>query len=330
MISIARRTFWRLTIAAAFALALPAQAPSQDDAGDFPKSAIKFVVPNPPGGGNDVLARMIAEKLRVKWGQPVVVENRGGAAGNIGAAAVFNAEPDGHTLLITTPAPLVTNRSLYAKLSYNPDAFVPVSVVMTSPNLLVVHPQVPATSVQQLLAYAKANPDKLSYASQGAGTGAHLTTEMMKMATGVKIVHVPYGGTAPALIDLLAGRVDMMFIAFGDALSYVRSGKLRAIAVGSNQPNPLLPDVAPVAEALPGFFSMYWVGVVAPPRTPAAVAGKLSAGIGEAINQPDLRKKLQDMNVEPLGSTPAEMADFVRQESDRWGKVIQSIGAKVQ
>jgi tripartite-type tricarboxylate transporter receptor subunit TctC len=216
---------------------------------DYPQHTVRLVVPNPPGGGNDVQARLIAEKLAAKWGQPVIVDNRAGGAGNIGAAAVFHSPPDGYTFLITTPAPLVTNKTLYARLAYDPDRFVPVSLVTLSPNLLVVNPKLPIKSVHDLIEFARAHPDRLTYASQGAGTGAHLTTEMMKMTTGVKITHVPYTGTAPALIDLLSGRVDMMFIAFGDGYTYVHSGQLRALAVGGDKRNPLLPDVPTVAEA---------------------------------------------------------------------------------
>lgn len=296
---------------------------------EYPAKAVRIVVPNPPGGANDILARIVADKLRERLGQSFVVDNRPGAAGNVGAEAVFRSPGDGYTLLVTTPAPLVSNKSLYAKLNFDPDQFTPVSVIVSSPNVLVVRPGVAANSVQQLINFARANPDKLNYATQGAGTGAHLTSELFKSAGGgLKIVHVPYKGTAPALADLFGGQVDMMFIAFGDALQHIRAGKLRALAVGSDKRNPNLPDVPTMSDTLPGFISVFWQGMVAPPGTPAPVANKLSAAVAEGIRQPDASKRLSEMSIELVGSTPQEMATFMAQESERWDKVIRAIGAK--
>ena len=307
--------------AAALAFVLPAHAQ------DYPAKPIKLIVPNPPGGGNDFTARVVADKLREKWGQPAVVENRAGASGSIGADAVAKAAPDGYTLLVTAPASLVINKSLYAKLSYDPDAFVPVSVILAGPGVLLVHPSVPATNVQQLIAFAKANPGKLTYASQGNGTIAHLAGAMFESMSGIKGVHVPYKGSAPAMSDLLGGQVSMLFGELSPALAHIRSGKLRVLAVGSEKRNPLLPGVPSMSEVLPGFAFSYWIGMVAPAGTPAAIANKLSAAIAE-LKQPDAAKKLLEMSLEPVGSTPAEMSAFMKRESERWGNVIRVTGTK--
>jgi tripartite-type tricarboxylate transporter receptor subunit TctC len=297
---------------------------------DYPTKPLRVVVPNPPGGANDVLARLVADKLRDRLGQQVVVDNRAGAAGNVGAEAVWRAPGDGYTFLITTPAPLVSNKALYGKLNFEPETFVPVSVIVQSPNVLAVRPGVPANTVAELLAYARGNPDKLNYATQGAGTGAHLTTELMKMTADVKIVHVPYKGTAPALTDMLAGQVDIMFVAFGDVIQHVRAGKLRALAVGSTTRNPRLPEVPTMGDALPGFVSVFWQGMVASPGTPEPIAARVSAAVAESLKLPDVAKRLQDISTEPVGSTPQDMAAFMSQEIQRWAKVIKATGARAE
>jgi tripartite-type tricarboxylate transporter receptor subunit TctC len=306
-----------LLLAAALALALPVQAQ------DYPNKLIKIIVPIPAGGGFDNMARLIADKLRQKWGQPVVVENRPGAASNIGAEAVFRSAPDGHTLLFTPPAPLVINKSVYPKLSYDPDAFVPVSVIAIAPNVLLVHPKVAANNVQQLVGLAKASPDKLNYASGGTGATPHLTAEWFKLATGAKIMHVPYKGNVNAHLGLLQGQVDMMFGELSSALPVIRAGTARALAVGSEKRSPFLPDVPTMSEVLPGFVSMSWLGVVAPPGTPSAIATKISAAIAEALKQPDIAKRMHDMSFEAMGSTPAEMTQFIKQDKERWSNVIR-------
>src|SRR5256886_936056 len=240
---------------------------------DWPAKAVRVVVPFPAGGSADLMPRIVAEKLTEKWGQPVIVDNRPGAAGNIGADAVFRAEPDGYTLMSSPPPPLVINKLLYPKLSYDSDQFVPISVIGAIPNVLLVNPHAGASSVAELIAIAKANPGKLNYASQGSGTTSHLTAELFKtMAGGLQITHIPYKGTAPALTDLLAGQVDMMCDNLGVSLPHVRSGKLKALAVASRTRFAALREVPALAEVLPGFESLAWFGVVAPPRTPAPIA----------------------------------------------------------
>lgn len=297
---------------------------------DYPGRPIRIIVPNPPGGGNDVIGRIVADKLREKWGQAVIVENRAGASGSIGAEAVAKSPPDGYTLLVTAPASLVINKHLFAKLAYDPDAFVPISLVAASAGALLVNPGVPADSVQQLIALAKANPGKLTFASQGNGTIAHLAGELFQLMAGVKCVHVPYKGSAPAIADLLGGQVNMMFGEIAPAFPHVRGGRLRVLAVGGEKRNPLFPDVPSLHEALPGFAFSFWFAMVAPAGTPPAIASRLSTAVAEGLNQPDVAKRLLEVSLEPLGSTPEAMAQFMKRESERWGSVIRLTGMKAQ
>ena len=316
----------RSLLAGAMAFALSVQAQEQD----YPGSPIKIVVPAAPGATTDTLARIIAGELQRKWGQPAIVDNRAGAAGNIGAEYAIKANPDGYTLLFSYPAPLVVNKSLYPKLAHDPDAFGPVSLVGTAPLVLAVHPNGVANSVQQLIAFARAHPNRLNYASQGNGTTGHLAAEMFKSLAGVMIVHVPYKSSAPAQTALLSGQVDMMFVELSSVLPQLSAGKLRALAVGGERRSPLLPGVPAMSEALPGFVALTWFGMVAPPGTPAAIVNKLSAAIAQTLQQPDVAKRLLGMSVEAIGSTPAEMALFLRQERERWDKVIRATGATAE
>jgi len=298
---------------------------------EWPAKPVRIIVPFPPGGSADLLPRIVGERLAQQWGQPVVIENRPGAAGNIGATAVFQAEPDGYTLLSAPPPPLVINRLIYPKLAYDSTQFVPMTVIAAIPNVLLVHPRVAATSVNELIAYARQNPTKLNYASQGSGTTSHLTAELFKsMAGGLQITHVPYKGTAPALADLLAGQVDMMFDNLGVSHPQVKSGKLKALAVASSKRVPSLPDVPTVAETLPGFDAVTWFGIVGPPRTPPAIADKVAAGVAESLRNPDVLRRLGDLSADPLGMSPAETAAFMKQETERWGAVVRSAGVKVE
>jgi tripartite-type tricarboxylate transporter receptor subunit TctC len=314
-------------LALLLACALSGNAAAQE----WPAKAVRIIVPFPAGGSADLLPRALAEKLSEKWGQPVIVENRPGAAGNIGAEAAFRAEPDGYTLLSSPPPPLVINKLLYPKLGYDADQFVPISVIGAIPNVLLVHPSVPASSVAELIAYARANPGKLNYASQGNGTTSHLTTELFKaMAGGLQITHIPYKGSAPALTDLLGGQVDMMCDNLGVSLPHVRAGKLKALAVASRKRFAGLPEVPALAETLPGFEAVAWFGIVAPPKTSAAIAEKVAVGVQEALKLPEVRKRLADLSAEPLGYSPAETAAFMRQEVERWGAVIRAAGVKLE
>ena len=312
----------RMLLAAATAFSVPVHAQ------DFPAAPIKIVVPSAPGATTDALARMVADHLQKKWSQPVIVDNRAGAAGNIGAEFVAKANPDGYTLLFSYPAPLVVNKSLYGNLSFDPDGFVGVSLVSTAPLVLALNPKVAANSVQELIALAKANPNKLNYASQGTGTTGHLAAELFKSMAGVGIVHVPYRSSAPAQTALLGGQVDMMLVELSSVVQQISAGKMRALAVGSEKRNPSLPDVPAMSEVLPGFVALTWFGMVAPAKTPSATVNKLSAAIVEAIRQPEVAKRMQGLTLNAIGSTAEEMSVFLRQERERWGGVIRAANVK--
>jgi len=295
---------------------------------EYPARPIRIIVPFSPGGGSDTLARLLAEKLHAKWGQAVVVENRVGAGGNLGAEAVANAAPDGHTVLISSPGPVVINKSLYAKLGFDPDTFVPVSVIATNHSVLAVHTKTGAQDLTQLIASAKTNPDKLNFSSAGTGTTPHLAGELFKTLAGLRIAHIPYKGAGPGFAALLAGEVDLMFVDVFIALPHIRAGKLRALALGGGKRDPLLPNVPVMSEVLPGFDYQVWQGMVAPAGTPAAITARWSAAIADAVRQPETSKKLQEIGLEAVGSTPAEMAQVIQQDRERWGRIIRATGAR--
>ena len=297
---------------------------------DYPTKAINIIVPLAPGGGTDLLARVVADKLRDKFGQPVTVENRSGAAGNIGADAVYKAAPDGHTLLFTQPAPLVVNKALYGKLTFEPEQFVPVALVSLQDIMLAVNPKVPANNLPELIAYAKANPGKLNFGSSGAGSAPHLAAELFVAMAGVKMVHVPYKGSGESQAATLAGHVDLTFFAFSTALRHTKAGKLRAIAVGGTKRNPQTPDVPSIAEVLPGYSAASWTALVAPPKTPAPVVQKLSAAVSEIVRMPEVQKRLVEAGDEPADMTPAQIAAFLREERERWGGLIRKLGIQAQ
>ena len=297
---------------------------------DYPSKPIKLIVPVATGAAFDTVTRMLAEKLRNKWGQPVIVENRAGASHNMGAEAVSRSAPDGYTMLFAPPPALVINKSLFSKLAYEPDAFVPVSVVVSTYNVLVVNNSVPAENVQQLIAYAKANPEKLNYASAGSGSTPHLAAEMFKTMAGITIAHIPFKGTSQAILELMGGRVDIMFSDIGLALPHIRSGKLRVLAVASEKRSSVMPEIPAMSEVLPGFLSILWLGVVAPTGTPPIIANQFSSAIAEILKQPDVANRLLEMNFDPVGSTPSSMVLFMAQERVRWKKVIRDSGATAE
>lgn len=318
-----------LVLRAVTAVALvgvPHLAQAQDH---YPTRLIKIIVPFWAGTSVDLLPRLVAERLSSRWSQSVIVENRAGASGNIGAEAVARADPDGYTLLASPAPPLVINQYLYPKLTFDPDAFVAVTVLATVPNVLVVSPKVPVANVQELISYATANPDKLSYASPGNATTSHLTAEWLKTVSGIRILHVPYKGGAPALADLLAGHVNIMFATLGDVLPCIRTGKLNAIAVCSEERSGALPSVPSLSERFPGFVSIAWYAVAAPPKTPPEIVAKLSSAIGETLRMPDVAARLNELAATPVGGTPAETAAFMKDESQRWRKVIAITGVRL-
>ena len=307
-------------------VAIPNRAVAQDS---YPSKPIKIIVPFAAGSAVDTLPRLVAERLSARWGQPIVVENKPGAAGNIGAEFVARADPDGYTLLSSPPPPLVINQNLYPKLGFDPAAFVPVTVIASAPNVLVINPKLPVKNFQDFIEYAKTHPGQLNYASPGNGSTPHLTAELLKMHSSIQIVHVAYKGGAPAVADLLGGQVDMMFANLGDVLQHINSGKLIALAVGSEKRYPALPDLPTLAERFPGFVSIAWYAIVAPPKTSPEVAAKLSAAIKHVLQQPEVAARLRDMSATPGGGTPAQTAAFMKEEAERWGKVISTVGVKL-
>jgi tripartite-type tricarboxylate transporter receptor subunit TctC len=328
-VSGSRRRLARGCIGAGLALAAMLAALPQAAAQDYPSRPVKIIVPFPAGGTADVMPRVIGEWLSRKWGQPVVVENRTGAAGNIGAEAVAKAEPDGYTLLSAPPPPLVINQNLYPKLGFDPSEFVPIVIMGRVPNALVVNPKLPLNSVAEVIAYAKANPGKLTSATQGNGTTSHLTSELFQMMADVKFQHVPYRGSAPALTDLVAGSVDLMFDNLGVSLPLVKGGQLKLLGVATPKRMASLPDVPTIAETLPGFESAAWFAIVAPPKMPQAVVDKINADVNEALHQSDIVQRLTQLSAEPIGGTPQATAAYMREEIERWHKVIKAANVKL-
>jgi tripartite-type tricarboxylate transporter receptor subunit TctC len=324
-----RRRFARGCIGAGLALAAMLAALPGAGAQDYPSRPVKIIVPFPAGGTADVMPRVIGEWLSRKWGQPVVVENRTGAAGNIGAEAVAKAEPDGYTLLSAPPPPLVINQNLYPKLGFDPTEFVPIAIMGRVPNALVINAKLPFNSVAELIAYAKANPGKLTSATQGNGTTSHLTSELFQLMADVKFQHVPYRGSAPALTDLVAGSVDLMFDNLGVSLPLVKGGQLKLLGVATPKRMASLPVVPTIAETLPGFESAAWFAIVAPPKTPQAVVDKVNADVNEALRQGDIVQRLAQLSAEPIGGTPQATAAYMREEIERWHKVIKAANVKL-
>jgi tripartite-type tricarboxylate transporter receptor subunit TctC len=294
-------------------------------AADYPDRPVKIVVPFPAGGTADAVPRIIGEWLSRKWGQPVVIENHAGAGGNIGAELVYKAAPDGYVLLSAPPPPLVVNQNLYPNLGFDPGKFEPIIVMAQVPNALLVNPdKIKAKSLDEFIADLKQHPDTVTAATQGNGTTSHLTTELFNLKAGVKLRPVPYRGSAPALQGLLAGNVDMMFDNLGVSLALVKAGKLRLLAVASAQRMPSLPDAPALAEKLPGFESVAWYAIVAPPGTPKAVVDKINADVNEALRDASVRERLTKLSAEIYGGSVDKTAKYMREEVERWGGVIKA------
>jgi tripartite-type tricarboxylate transporter receptor subunit TctC len=296
----------------------------------YPTKPVRLVVPFPAGGTTDLLARAAAQKLSEAWGQQVIVDNRPGAAGNIGAELVAKSAPDGYTLLMGTVGTHAINASLYAKMPYDHvKDFTPVILVAGVPNVLVVNPQLPVNTVPELIAYAKANPGKLNFASSGSGTSIHLSGELFKTMTGVQMTHVPYKGSAPALTDLIGGQVQLMFDNLPSSLTFIKAGKLRAIAVTSTTRAAALPDVPTVADTVPGFEASSWFGVLAPAGTPREIVVKINGEVAKWLASPDAKEKLTAQGANVAGGTPEDFAKHIQAETAKWAKVVKESGAKV-
>jgi tripartite-type tricarboxylate transporter receptor subunit TctC len=303
-------------------------AQTQIDINAYPTQPIKIVVPYPPGGGTDFFARLLAEKAQSKWGQTVIVDNRSGAGGNVGAESVFRANADGYTLLFSANAPLVSNKSLYAKMNFDPDLLTPVSLMITGYSVLLVNPRLPVNTVPELIAYAKLNPNKLNYASQGIGNPAHLSAELFCTMAGIKMTHIPYKGTGPALADTLSGQVEVYFGELATSAVHVKAGKLKLLAVGGEKRLPDYANVPTIGEFLPKYLATYWSGMVGPPGMPLAISRKWAGLINEVLKNPEVLKKLQDMSMVPAGGSPEDMAQFMREDRERWSAVIKASGAR--
>jgi tripartite-type tricarboxylate transporter receptor subunit TctC len=313
--------------AAAIAIAVPADAQTSA----YPTKPIRLIVPFPPGGATDIIARAVAQKLSETWGQSIIVDNRPGAGGNIGTELVAKAAPDGYTLEMGTVGTHAINASLYAKIPFdNVKDFAPIILVAGVPNVLEVTPSLPVNSVQELIAYAKANPGKLNFASSGNGTSIHLSGELFKVMTGVQMTHVPYKGSAPALQDLIAGQVQLMFDNLPPSLPQIKAGKLRALAVTSATRAPALPDVPTVAESgLPGFEASSWFGLLAPAGTPPAIIAKINTEVATWLASPEGKEKLASIGANAAGGSPEDFARHIHAETTKWAKVVKESGAKV-
>jgi tripartite-type tricarboxylate transporter receptor subunit TctC len=290
----------------------------------YPEKPIRWIVPFPPGGSTDILARVVGQKLTEAWGQPVVIENKGGAGGTIGATEAARATPNGYTLLMGAIHHTIAS-SVYPSLPYDFQRdLAPVTVVAIVPNVLVVNPSVPAKTVPELIAYAKANPGKLTYGSAGVGTAHHLIGAKFNLEAGVDILHVPYKGSAPAVTDLVSGQVQMMYDTVASALPHIKAGKLRPLAVATAKRSLSLPDIPSIAEAaLPGFEVTTWFGVLVPAKTPKEIVAKLNGEIVRILNMPDVRKRLTQAGAEPVGNSPEEMAAQIKTETETFAQVVK-------
>ena len=292
--------------------------------GTFPARTVRFIVPFPGGGINDVLARIVGEKLQTRWGQPIVIENKTGAGGNIGAELAYQSEGDGYTLLLSPPGPLAVNQSLYKQLSYKPQEFVPITVVGSVPNVVIVRKELPLNSLKELIDYVKANPGKVTFGSQGNGATPHLTGMMFQGMTDTRMVHVPYRGENLVLNDMIGGHVDVFFGNLAAGGPPFRDGRVKILALADTHRSPMLPEIPTTAEAgLPGLVSTGWFALAAPPKTPPPLASEIAKAAVETIKMPDVQAKFRAASVEPVGNSPAEMAAFVAEESRRWSDIIK-------
>ncbi len=323
---LARRVFLQLAVAAA---ALP--SPRIAYAQAYPQRPVRLIVPFASGGASEILARLIGQWLNERLGQPFVIEMRPGAGGNVGTEAVVTSPPDGYTLLMVNAAPSAINATLYQKLSFNfLRDMVPVGGVQRTPLVLLVNPEFPVKSVPELIAYAKANPGKINMASAGNGSPPHVAGELFKMMAGVDIVHVPYRGGGPALVDLLGGQVQMFFGVLTSSIEYIKAGKLRALAVTPAMRVEALPDLPTVGDFLPGYEASDWYGICAPKGTPTEIVNRLNAEINAGLADPKLKAKLADLGGTSLAGTPADFGKLIADETEKWGKVVRAAHMKAE
>jgi len=305
---------------ALFASAAAGPAPAQD----YPNKPIRFIVPYPPGGGTDVIARILQEPLAAELGQPIIIDNKGGAAGNIGTDLAAKSPPDGYTILFTLSSHTI-NPKLYDKLPFDVERdFAPITLATLVPQILVAHPSVPANNVKELIALAKANPGKLNYASVGTGSPAHIAGELLKLKTGIDMVHVPYKGGGPAVVDTMGGQVQLAFVSMPAAWQHVKAGKLKAIAVTSARRAAVAPDLPTIAETVPDYVVDSWYGALAPARTPPAAIAKLNAAFAKALENPQVKERLLAQGAEAAPSSPAEFERRIKDELAKWELVIKT------
>jgi tripartite-type tricarboxylate transporter receptor subunit TctC len=310
---------WLVALCAALLAAAPSHAEDS-----YPTHVVKVVVPSLPGSTTDIVARLVTEQLSQTWGKPVIVENMPGAATNIGSEYVATAAPDGYTLMICPPSPVSIQQLLYHNLKYDPTKFTPIAMLAKIANVLAVRPNFPAKTVADMIAYGKANPGKLTFASQGAGTTAHLSGSELEVLGGIKMVHVPYHGAQPALTDLMSGNVDMFFDTLTTSVPLYRAGKLNLLGVASAERSSDVPDLPTIAESgLPGFRSITWFPIVGPPGLPAAIADKINADVVAILKKPEIDQKLKTLRLDPMGGSPADAAKFFADETALWGRVIR-------
>jgi len=319
-----RRTFLRMAAAATIAPTLPSAAWAQT----YPARPVRLIVPFAPGGGSDIFARLIGQWLSERLGQPFIIDNRPGAGSNIGTEAVVNAHPDGYTLLLVNAANAI-NATLYDRLNFDfARDIVPVAGLIRVPNVVVVNPSVPAKTISELIAYTKANPDKINMGSAGTGSTPHVAGELFKMMTGARMAHVPYRGVAPALTDLLGGQIQVIFATMPSSIAYIRAGTLRALAVTSTMRSQELPDVPVVSEFVPGYEASNWYGVAVPKITSVEIVMKLNQEINAALADPKMKARLSDLGGMVLPGSPSDFERLIADETEKWAQVVKFSGAK--
>ena len=297
----------------------------------YPAKAVRMIVGFPAGGTSDIMARLTGQKLSEAWGQTFIIDNRPGAGGNIGTELVAKSAPDGYTLLVSPGSTLTSNPAVYSKVPFDTVRdFAPVTIIASVPNALVVHPSVPVNNVKELIALAKSRPGQLAYASTGAGQSTHLSAELLKLSAGINMIHVPYKGSAPALTDIVAGQVSVMFDNLPSCLPFIKSGRLKPLAVSSTSRSRALPDLPTVAESgVPGFDVTVWFAVLAPAATPRDIVNRLNGEIIKAIKTPDMRERLAQQGAEPVGNTSDEFAAVIKRDLAKWAKVVKDAGIKL-